>query len=109
MKRLRESVEHLSNLVSTLEVKNIELENAKKLRGQEIEFKDRCVGDEGVGMGLVSNDVSSPSKTGSRNLTLPTMMANEHNAWLEVLNQAWEVPRVVSSRHQIVSHVEKWA
>ena len=42
MKRLRESVEQLSTFVSTLEVKNIELENAKKLRGQEIEFKDRC-------------------------------------------------------------------
>uniref|UniRef100_A0A7S4FMH2 Autophagy-related protein n=1 Tax=Eutreptiella gymnastica TaxID=73025 RepID=A0A7S4FMH2_9EUGL len=43
VKRLRESVEQLSTFVSTLEVKNIELENAKKLRGQEIEFKDRLV------------------------------------------------------------------
>jgi|UniRef100_A0A7S4CNF3 chromosome segregation ATPase len=51
VKRLRESVEHLSNLVSTLEVKNIELENAKKLRGQEIEFKDRLVQSKETQMG----------------------------------------------------------
>ena len=40
-KKFQEFLDHQMQLVNTLEMKNIELENKNKLRERELDFKDR--------------------------------------------------------------------